>query len=404
MLLVKKFGGSSLANNDLMFNAASKIINDYKKKNKVVVIVSAQGDNTDKLISKAQEINKMPSKRELDMFLATGEIQSACLLAIAIHKLGYPAISLNAFQVGILGLNNYGNSRIKKINPERILNELDKNNIVIITGFQAINSYNDFVTLGRGGSDTSAVALAAILNADLCEIYTDVDGIYTADPRIIKGAKKIQKINYDAMLELASLGTVVLHNRSVELAKKYNINLVVKSSLNNNPGSIIGDDRMEGSLINGVAVDKNVAVISVIGLEDEPGMVFKLFALLARKKICIDLIIQSIGQQNTKDISFTVAREFLDETVEMLKNNIDFFRYDHLIFDKTVAKLSVVGTGIASNPKISMMMFEAIYNQGINIKMISTSEIKVSILIKEDDIDRAANAVHENLVENEIDF
>lgn len=404
MLLVKKFGGSSLANNGLIFNAASKIINDYKKKNKVVVIVSAQGDNTDKLISKAKEINEIPSKRELDMFLATGEIQSACLLAIAIHKLGYPAISLNAFQVVIFGSNNYGNSRIKKIKPERILNELDKNNIVIITGFQAINSYNDFVTLGRGGSDTSAVALAAILNADLCEIYTDVDGIYTADPRIIKGAKKIKKIDYDAMLELASLGTVVLHNRSVELAKKYNINLVVKSSLNNNPGSIIGDDQMEGSLINGVAVDKNVAVISVIGLEDEPGMVFKLFALLARKKICVDLIIQSIGQQNTKDISFTVAREFLDETIEMLKNNIDFFRYDHLIFDKTVAKLSIVGTGIASNPKISMMMFEAIYNQGINIKMISTSEIKVSILIKEDDIDRAANAVHENLIENEIDF
>ena len=402
MLLVKKFGGSSLANNNLIFNAAKKIIADYKKKNKIVVVVSAQGNMTDELILKAQEINFSPAKRELDMFLATGEIQSACLTAMAIHKLGYPAVSLNAFQAEILGLNNYGNSRIKKINPERILNELEKNNIVIITGFQAINFYNDFVTLGRGGSDTSAVALAAILNADLCEIYTDVDGIYTADPRIIKGAKKIKKINYDEMLELASLGTVVLHNRSVELAKKYNIKLVVKSSFNDNAGSLIGDEKMEGSLINGVAIDKNVAVISVIGLEDEPGMVFKLFALLARKNICIDLIIQSIGKQNTKDISFTVAREFLNETVEMLKKNIDFFRYDHLIFDKTVAKLSVVGTGIASNPKISMMMFEAIYNQGINIKMISTSEIKISILINEKEIERAANAVHKNLIETEI--
>ena len=400
MLIVQKFGGSSLANDKLIFNAAQKIINAYDKKNKVVVILSAQGDTTDDLISHAQNINNNPSKRELDMLLSTGEIQSVALMTMALHKLGYPAVSLNCLQAGIFATNNYNNARILKIEPSRIVNELDKNNIVIITGFQAINSYNDIVTLGRGGSDTSAVAIAVAIEADLCEIYTDVDGIYTADPRIIPSTKKISQINYDQMLELSSLGAVVMHNRSIELAKKYNIKLVVRSSLNDNEGTLIGDvKKMEKTLVNGIAVDKNVAVISIVGLEDEPGMVFKLFSLLSRSKISVDLIIQSIGRQNTKDISFTVARGFLGETINILEKNNDFLRYDHLIYDESVAKLSIVGSGIASNPQIAMMMFEAIYNEGINIKMISTSEIKISILVKEDEVEKAAKAVHKNFID-----
>ncbi len=400
MLIVQKFGGSSLANDKLIFNAAQKIINAYDKKNKVVVILSAQGDTTDDLISHAQNINNNPSKRELDMLLSTGEIQSVALMTMALHKLGYPAVSLNCLQAGIFATNNYNNARILKIEPSRIINELDKNNIVIITGFQAINSYNDIVTLGRGGSDTSAVAIAVAIEADLCEIYTDVDGIYTADPRVIPSAKKISQINYDQMLELSSLGAVVMHNRSIELAKKYNIKLVVRSSLNDNEGTLIGDvKKMEKTLVNGIAVDKNVAVISIVGLEDEPGMVFKLFSLLSRSKISVDLIIQSIGRQNTKDISFTVARAFLGETINILEKNNDFLRYDHLIYDESVAKLSIVGSGIASNPQIAMMMFEAIYNEGINIKMISTSEIKISILVKEDEVEKAAKAVHKNFID-----
>lgn len=400
LLIVKKFGGSSLANDELIFNAAQKIIDAYNRKNKVVVVLSAQGDTTDNLISRAMKFEFLPSKRELDMLLATGETQSAALMALAIHKFGFPAISLDCRQAGIFAANNYGNARIKKINPDRIINELDKNNIVIVAGFQAINSYNDIVTLGRGGSDTSAVALASVLNADFCEIYTDVNGIFTADPRIISSAKKINKINYDAMLELSSLGAVVLHNRAVELAKKYNIKLVVCSSLNNEPGTLIGDENIvEQTLVNGIAVDKNVAVISVIGLADEPGMVFRLFTVLSRNEISVDLIIQSIGRQNTKDVSFTVAREFLNETVNILERNNDFLCFDHLIFDSAAAKLSVVGSGIASNPQIAKMMFEGIYNEGINIRMISTSEIKISILIDEKDIERAANAVHKNLID-----
>lgn len=400
LLIVQKFGGSSLANDKLIFNAAQKIINAYNNKNKVVVILSASGNTTDDLINHASKINFNYSKRELDMLLSTGETQSVALMAMALHKLGYPAVSLNCMQAGIFATNNYNNARIEKVEPERILNELDKNNIVIITGFQAINSYNDIVTLGRGGSDTSAVAIAVALNADMCEIYTDVDGIYTADPRMIPSAKKISQINYEQMLELSSLGAVVLHNRSVELAKKYNIKLVVRSSLNDNEGTLIGDvKRVEKTLVNGIAVDKNVAVISIVGLEDEPGMVFKLFSLLSRNKISVDLIIQSIGRQNTKDISFTLAREFLNETLNILERNNDFLRYDHLMSDETVAKLSIVGSGIASNPKIAMMMFEAIYNEGINIKMISTSQIKISILVNEDEVQRAAEAVHKNFID-----
>lgn len=397
MLIVQKFGGSSLATISLIKTIAKRIISHcHSHENKLVVVLSAQGDTTDELIEKALVINPKPSKREMDMLLSTGEQQSVALMTLAIHQLGYPAVSLNCIQAGIHSDNNYGNARIQSINPQRIISELDKNNIVIVTGFQGFNLANDIVTLGRGGSDTSAVALSIALNADVCEIYTDVDGIYTADPRIISNTRKLNAISYDEMLELSALGAVVLHNRAVELAKKYNMKLTVRSSFDDSYGTEIGDvDKMEQSLVSGIAIDKHVAVISVIGVPDEPGMVFRLFALLARRNIAIDLIIQSIGRQNTKDISFTVNELSLDETVQLLEDNNDFVRYDHIIYNKDVAKLSIVGAGMASNPKIAMQMFEAIYNCGINVKMISTSEIKISILVDEKDASQAAQTVHD---------
>jgi len=400
LLVVKKFGGSSLASEQLIFSAAKKIISEYNKKKKIVVVLSARGDMTDELIMLAENINSQPSKRELDFLLSTGEMQSVAIMAMAIHRLGYPAVSLSAYQAKIYASDNYSDARIFKINPDRILRELDKNNIVIITGFQAINSCDDLVTLGRGGSDTSAVALAIALKADMCEIYTDVDGIFTADPGIIKTARKINQISYDNMLELASQGAIVMHNRSVELAKKYNLKLIVRSSLNENSGTVICEakNNMEQTLLSGIAINKNIALISLIGMQDNTGMVFKLFSVLARNKICVDLIIQSVGRQNTKDISFTVAQNLFNETINILEKNNDFLQYDHLSFDKSVAKLSLVGSGLSSNPDIATKMFEAIYNQDIKIKMISTSEIKLSVLIDKKDLERAAQAVHEELL------
>lgn len=308
MLIVKKFGGSSVANAERINHVAQTIVNSYKEGNQVVVVLSAQGDTTDELIEKAKEINPNASKREMDMLLSTGEQQSVALMAMAINKLGYPAISLNAFQCNIYSTSTYSNARIKDISTERINNELEKKNIVIITGFQGVNRHLDVTTLGRGGSDTSAVALAAKLGADLCEIYTDVDGVYTSDPRVVKNAKKLDEITYDEMLELASLGAKVLHNRSVELAKKYNVNLVVRSSMTDAEGTIVKEEvKVEKMLVSGVAVDKDVARIAVVGLKDEPGVAFKIFSLLSKEKISVDIIIQSIGRSNTKDISFTVA-------------------------------------------------------------------------------------------------
>ncbi|MFI3231320.1 MAG: aspartate kinase, partial [bacterium] len=304
MLIVKKFGGSSVANAERIQNVAKRIVDEYDKGNKVIVVLSAQGDTTDDLIEKAKELNPRASKREMDMLLSTGEQQSVALMCMAIHALGYPAISLNATQCQISSTSTHGNSRIKSINSSRINAELDKANIVIITGFQGINKFGDIATLGRGGSDTSAVALSASLKADKCEIFTDVDGVYTGDPRIIKGAKKLKEIGYDEMLELASLGAKVLHNRSVELAKKYNVNLVVRSSLNDSEGTIVkGGLLVEKMLVSGVAVDKDVSRISIVGIPNEPGMAYKLFSLLSKNDISVDIILQSIGREGTKDIS-----------------------------------------------------------------------------------------------------
>ncbi len=401
MLVVKKFGGTSVANKERIFNVAKRCIEDYQKGNDVVVVLSAMGKQTDVLLDMANDINPKASKRELDMLLTTGEQTSVALMAMAMQSLNVPAISLNAFQVAMHTTSVAGNARLKKIDTERIQHELEQRKIVIVTGFQGISQYDDYTTLGRGGSDTTAVALAAALRADACEIYTDVDGIYTADPRIVKDAKKLDEITYDEMLELASLGAGVLHNRSVEMAKKYGVQLVVRSSLNTSEGTVVKEEvKMEKMLVSGVACDKNVARIAVVGLEDQPGVAFKLFRHLANHNVNVDMILQSIGRDNTKDISFTVTGDMADVAVETVeRHRSGSLKCQDVKVKKDVAKVSIVGAGMQSNPGVAARMFEALYSANVNIQQISTSEIRVTVLIDREDTDRAMNAVH-----NEFDF
>ncbi|MBQ2897065.1 MAG: aspartate kinase [Clostridia bacterium] len=395
-LVVQKFGGSSVADAKKVMNVAERVTDEYKKGNNVVVVVSAQGDTTDELIEKANEINPNHSKREMDMLLSTGEQISISLLAMAIEKLGFPVISLTGWQVGMKTDSNYSQARIRKIDTERICMELDKKNIVVVAGFQGINKYDDITTLGRGGSDTTAVALAAALHADICEIYTDVDGVYTTDPRIVKDAVKLSEISYDEMLELASLGANVLHNRSVEMAKKYNVNLEVKSSFQRVPGTVVKEEvDMEKMLVRGVARDNDVARIAVIGLKDEPGTAFKIFSLLSKSKINVDIILQSIGRENTKDISFTVTEGNLNKALEILEQNKDLIGYKDISSSTNLSKVSIVGAGMVNNPGVASKMFEALFESSINIHMISTSELKVSVLVDRDVAERAVKAIHD---------
>lgn len=401
MLVVKKFGGTSVANKERIFNVAKRCIEDYQKGNDVVVVLSAMGKQTDVLLDMANDINPKASKRELDMLLTTGEQTSVALMAMAMQSLNVPAISLNAFQVAMHTTSVAGNARLKKIDTERIQHELEQKKIVIVTGFQGVSQYDDYTTLGRGGSDTTAVALAAALRADACEIYTDVDGVYTADPRIVKDAKKLDEITYDEMLELASLGAGVLHNRSVEMAKKYGVQLVVRSSLNTSEGTVVKEEvKMEKMLVSGVACDKNVARIAVVGLEDQPGVAFKLFRHLANHNVNVDMILQSIGRDNTKDISFTVTGDMADVAVETVeRHRSGSLKCQDVKVKKDVAKVSIVGAGMQSNSGVAARMFEALYSANVNIQQISTSEIRVTVLIDREDTDRAMNAVH-----NEFDF
>ena len=396
MLIVKKFGGTSVANKERIFNVANRCIEEYKKGNDVVVVLSAMGKYTDELITMAKDINEKPPKREMDMLFTIGEQMSVALMSMAMNKLGVPAVSLNAFQVAMHTTSAYGNARLKRIDTERIRRELESRKIVIVTGFQGINKFDDYTTLGRGGSDTTAVALAAALHADACEIYTDVDGVYTADPRKVPTARKLKEITYDEMLDLATLGAGVLHNRSVEMAKKYGVPLVVRSSLNNEEGTVVKEDvQVERMLISGVAVDKDADRIAVIGLKDEPGIAFKVFDTLAKKNINVDVILQSIGRDGTKDISFTVNDSDLDDAVAALEANKARLTFQKIEANKEVAKLSIVGAGMMSNPGVAAKMFETLYNENVNINMISTSEIRVTVLINEKDAERAMNAVHE---------
>ena len=395
-LIVQKFGGSSVADADRIRNVARIITETYRRGHSVVAVLSAQGDTTDDLIAKAAEINPNGSKREMDMLLSTGEQISCSLCAMAIEAMGYPVISLTGWQAGVRTNSAYSNARIKRVAPERILAELDKKCIVIVTGFQGINKYDDITTLGRGGSDTSAVALAASLHADLCQIYTDVDGVYTADPRHVEGAKKLDEITFDEMLELATLGAQVLHNRSVEMAKRYNVNLEVLSSFSGNPGTKVNEvvKNVEKMHVSGVAKDKDVARLALVGLADTPGIAFKIFSLLAKARINVDIILQSIGRGDTKDISFTVTKSDKDEAKRLLEENKSYLGFDHIDVSDNIAKVSIVGAGMINNPGVASLMFEALYNAGININMISTSEIKVSVLVDADDADRAVQAIH----------
>ena len=397
MLIVKKFGGTSVADKDRIFNVAKRCIRDYEAGNDVVVVLSAMGKYTDELIAKAKDINPNPPKREMDMLFTIGEQMSVSLMAMAMVQLGVRAVSLNAFQVPMRTTSAYGNARLKKIDTERIRRELDDRKIVIVTGFQGVNKYDDYTTLGRGGSDTTAVALAAVLHADACEIYTDVDGVYTADPRLVPTARKLESISYDEMLDLAALGAGVLHSRSVELAKKYGVQLVVRSSLNESEGTIVKGvgKKMERMLISGVALDREADRISVIGIADVPGSAFKLFHTLAKNNINVDIIIQSVGRDGTKDISFTVSHNNLNDAVELLNSCKEQLGFDHIEYNCDVVKLSVVGSGMMSHPGVAAKMFECLYNENVNINMIATSEIRVTVLINEKDGVRAMNAVHD---------
>ena len=394
-LIVQKFGGSSVKDRDRIFNVARIVANTHNAGNDVVVVVSAQGDTTDDLIAKAAEITHNPSAREMDMLLAAGEEISIALLAMALNELGCHATSLTGWQAGFRTDRAYTKARITRLETERISSELERNRVVVVAGFQGLNKLDDITTLGRGGSDTSAVAIAAALHADRCQIFTDVEGVYTADPRKVRNTRKLQEITFDEMLELASLGAQVLNNRSVELAKKYNVELEVLSSLNPVPGTVVKEvAKMEGMLIKGVAKDTDVAVITILNVPDEPGTSFKIFGLLAQKNINVDIILQSTGRDGKKDISFTCAQGEAETALRVLK---DSAHYTDVSVDTTCAKVSIVGAGMQSHSGVASKMFEAMSNNNINIKMISTSEIKISCIIDRDDADKAVSAIHEML-------
>ena len=399
--IVQKFGGSSVADAAKIRRVAGIIADTYCEGNDVVVVLSAQGDSTDELLEKAAEINPNSSKREMDMLLSTGEQVSIALCAMALERIGLPVVSLTGWQIGMTTNSTYGNARIKKVKGDRIRKELDKRRIVLVAGFQGVNRYDDITTLGRGGSDTTAVAIAAEMHADLCQIYTDVDGIYTADPRKVKGAKKLEEITYDEMLELASLGAQVLHNRSVELAKRYGVNLEVLSSYERKPGTKVKEvTKVEQTKISGIAKDTNVARIALVGLRDEPGIAFKVFRTLANAKINVDIILQSIGRGNTQDISFTVTKSDLKEAEKVLNEMKEAIGFESISIDSAVAKVSIVGAGMMSSSGIASLMFEALYDSKTNINMISTSEIKVSVLVRDKDADRAVQAIHDKFFDD----
>ena len=398
-LIVQKFGGSSVANADKVRNVAQIVTQTYSEGNDVVVVVSAQGDTTDDLIEKAAEINPKGSKREMDVLLTAGEQMSASLLGMAIEKLGFPVISLLGWQAGFQTSSAYGNARIKSIKTDRLRAEIGRKNIVVVAGFQGLNKYDDVTTFGRGGSDTTAVALAASLHAERCQIFTDVEGVYTADPRKIEGAKKLKEITYDEMLELATLGAQVLNNRSVEMAKKYNVEVEVLSSLKRVPGTIVKEvAKMEKMLVRGVTKDTNVTRVSIIGVPDVPGIAFKIFSKLAAKGINVDIILQSVGRDGTKDISFTVSRDNGETVAEILSTSFEELAGKEIVTDNQVAKISVVGAGMETHPGTAAKMFEALYEIDVNIQMIATSEIKISVLIDEKDADRAVAAVHKAFI------
>ncbi len=396
-LIVQKFGGTSVADAARMKMAAKRAVDAHSAGNGVIVVVSARGKMTDELLELAYEINDNPSTRELDSLLSTGEQMSSALMAMAIHSLGSPAVSFVGRQIGITTDSFHTKARIVNMKVDRILEELSKNKIVVVAGYQGVDENDNITTLGRGGSDTSAVALAALLKADICDIYTDVDGIFTADPRIVPKARKLDKISYDEILELASMGAQVVHVRSVELAKKYNVPIRVRSSFNNSIGTLICKEvmEMEDIVVSGVTVTKNDAKITIIGVSDEPGQAAKIFHELAKENINVDMIIQNISAHGLTDVTFTVQKDDLPlamETTEKIKKEI---QAKEIVADGKIAKLSVVGIGMRTHSGIADKMFKTLSDEKINIQMISTSEIKISCVIEENQAEKALNSMHD---------
>ena len=394
-LIVEKFGGSSLADLQKLRNAAEIIASAYKKENQVVVVVSAQGDTTDYLVEKAAEIGPNVSEREMDVLLSTGEQISMALVAMTLMGMGIPAVSLCGWQAGVHTDQVYGRARIERVDTARIRQELEAGRVVIVAGFQGVTAKNDITTIGRGGSDTTAVALAAALRADVCRIYTDVDGVYSADPRVVPGAVKHYEIDYDEMLELASLGAQVLHNRSVEMAKRFGVQLEVLSSFAGRPGTRVREVGMEQRNVSGVARDQNVALVQLEGMRDRPGNAWRVMALLSGEKINVDIVLQPPAEGGKSGITFSVPRSAVDRTVEVLAENKAALGFESMSVDEHVCKISIVGAGMATRFGIAAQMFEALYKQDINLHCITTSEIKISVIVSETDADRAFIAVHD---------
>ncbi len=396
-LIVQKYGGTSVSNIQRINNVANRIIKEYKKGEKIVVVVSAMGDTTDKLLGLMKQITDNPSPREVDMLLTTGEQVSIALLSMAIHEKGYPAISLTGSQVKIQTNDIHNKAIIKKIDTHRIEKELEKGKIVIVAGFQGVNSKDDFTTLGRGGSDTTTVALAASLKADRCEIYSDVEGIFTTDPRIVDNAAKLDYISYDEMLELANLGAEVLHPRAVELAKSYDLQLYIASSFNYKPGTIVKgvEDMEKKKNVTGVTKDENEVKITIQKIPDRPGMAGNLFTKLAQNEINVDMIIQNLQYNNFNDITFTISKDELQKSKKVIKNVVEEIGAENIIIDTNVAKVSIVGAGMISTPGIAAKMFSTLGDASINIQMITTSDIKVSCLIEEKDAVKAVKVLHD---------
>ncbi len=396
-IIVQKYGGSSVADAEKIKHVANRIVRTKEQGHDVVVVVSAMGKTTDELIALAKSISPNPPEREMDMLLATGEQVSIALVAMAIHELGHEAISLTGPQVGIITDSSFSKARIRHVNTDRIMESLRQGKIVVVAGFQGVTMDGHITTLGRGGSDTTAVALAAALGASVCDIFTDVDGVYTADPRIVRDARRIDVISYEEMLELASLGAKVLHSRSVELARKFNVPLRVRSTFSDDEGTrVIGETKMmEDIVVSGVAADKNQAKISLIGVPDRPGVAAKVFQTLSANNINVDMIIQNASIEGITDMSFTVAETELHKAIEVVKGLKEELNFKGVVWDRNVAKVSAVGIGMRSHAGVAARMFKALADCGINIQMISTSEIKISCVIEKQFADQAVRAIHD---------
>ncbi len=394
-IIVQKFGGSSVANLEKLEIVSEHIIKEVERGNKLVVVVSAQGKTTDKLIAEEAEITKNPDRREHDVLVSTGEQITIAKLAMLLIEKNYKAVSLAGWQIPIITNSEFSNSRIRYIHNDTINEYLDSGNIVIVAGFQGIDENGNITTFGRGGSDTTAVALAASLGAERCDIFTDVDGVYTSDPRIVEDVIKLKTISYDEMLEMSSMGAKVLHNRCVEIGKKYNVPIYVKSTFEKNSiGTLVNNKNLEDLVINGVTKDDYISRITIVGLENKIGKTYKLFKLLSENLINVDIIVQSFGEYITKDIAFTVKMNDLEKTLKVLEENKEKLGAKEILHSENLAKVSIIGVGIANKPGVAADMFEALYENNINMHMVTTSEIKISVLVDSNQADLAVRKIH----------